>query len=57
MYVERSSDLRVRKYGKPDGEVRADETLQYTIIVDNLGPSWARGVSIKDVVSSDGSSR
>ena len=43
----RSSDLRVRKYGKPDGEVRADETLQYTMIVDNLGPScaWRRRAS------------
>ena len=35
-------------------QVRAGETLHYTIIVDNLGPSWARGVAVKDVLESSG---
>ena len=47
-------DLRIEKYGKPDGLVEAGEELEYTIIVDNLGPSYAEGVSIKDVLSSSG---
>ena len=45
VYVENEADLHVTKYGKPDGQVRAGEILTYTVIVDNLGPSWARDVS------------
>ncbi len=37
-----------------DGQVRAGEILTYTVIVDNLGPSWAAGVSLKDVMRSSG---
>ncbi len=48
------SDLKVTKFGKNDGQVRAGEVLTYTIIVDNLGPSWAEGVAIKDVFQTSG---
>ena len=52
--VSRVADLRVTKFGKPDGEVRAGENLTYTIIVDNLGPSFAPTVTITDEMRSDG---
>ena len=32
------ADLAIRKFGKPDGEVRAGDTLTYTVIVDNHSP-------------------
>ena len=48
------ADLRVTKFGKPDGEVRAGENLTYTIVVDNLGPSFAPTVTITDEMRSDG---
>ena len=48
------SDLRITKYGKDEGEVQAGERVQYTVIVDNLGPSYAPGASIKDILSSSG---
>ncbi len=48
------ADLKVTKFGKPDGAVRAGEILTYTIIVDNLGPSWADNVAIKDILQSSG---
>jgi uncharacterized repeat protein (TIGR01451 family) len=47
-------DLRIVKFGKPDGEVRAGEVLTYTTIVDNLGPSWAHNVVITDVIQAGG---
>ncbi|MBC7084672.1 MAG: DUF11 domain-containing protein, partial [Firmicutes bacterium] len=53
-YVMSKADLRIVKFGKPDGEVRAGEYLTYTIIVDNLGPSWAWGVTLEEVLRSDG---
>jgi len=43
-------DLRATKFGKNDGAVRAGEILTYTVIVDNLGPSFAEGVALKDVL-------
>ncbi|MBK8049050.1 MAG: DUF11 domain-containing protein [Anaerolineales bacterium] len=43
------SDLRVLKFGKPDGAVRAGEMLTYTVLVDNLGPSAAEGANVKDL--------
>jgi uncharacterized repeat protein (TIGR01451 family) len=52
--ITQSADLRVVKFGKPDGAVRAGDILTYTIIVDNLGPSAAPGVALKDVIRSDG---
>jgi uncharacterized repeat protein (TIGR01451 family) len=48
------SDLRVVKFGKNDGQVRAGEILTYTILVDNLGPSYAEGVALKDVFQTAG---
>ncbi len=44
------ADLKVVKFGKNDGQVRAGEVLTYTVIIDNLGPSWAEEVSLKDVL-------
>ena len=44
------SDLRVRKFGKPDNAVRAGDILTYTVIVDNLGPTFARSVALKDLM-------
>ena len=51
--VGREADLRVRKYGKPDDEVRAGEAVTYTVIVDNLGPSFTGPVMVTDVLISD----
>ena len=54
MSIECVADLRIRKYGKPDDEVRADETLTYTLIVDNLGPSFTAPVMVTDTAISNG---
>ncbi len=48
------SDLRIRKFGKPDGEVRAGKLLTYTIMVDNLGPSFAPTVTVTDELRASG---
>jgi len=48
------ADLNVTKYGKPDGEVRAGEELEYWVTVDNLGPGYAHNVVLYDQISSDG---
>ena len=53
--VEQRADLRITKYGKDDGEVEAGEILEYTVVVDNLGPSYADGAALKDILSSSGS--
>ncbi|MBC7084640.1 MAG: DUF11 domain-containing protein, partial [Firmicutes bacterium] len=53
-YVLNAADLKVQKFGKPDGEVRAGDLLTYTIIVDNLGPSDAWGPVVQDMLRSDG---
>ncbi|MDR7551199.1 MAG: TRAP transporter substrate-binding protein DctP, partial [Armatimonadota bacterium] len=53
-FVLQKADLAITKFGKPDGQVRAGEILTYTVIVDNLGPSWATGVALKDVLQSSG---
>jgi uncharacterized repeat protein (TIGR01451 family) len=50
MFVEDSADLLVIKMSKPDTQVRAGEPFSYTIFVENLGPSWARNVSIRDEI-------
>ncbi|MCE7937266.1 MAG: DUF11 domain-containing protein [Chloroflexi bacterium CFX6] len=52
--VDCAADLRVLKFGKPDGAARAGEVLTYTVVVDNLGPSYAPGVAIKDVLRASG---
>jgi uncharacterized repeat protein (TIGR01451 family) len=49
-FVEGKADLHIRKFGKPDGAVRAGEILTYTVVVDNLGPSAATGVAVKDIL-------
>jgi uncharacterized repeat protein (TIGR01451 family) len=54
VFVICRADLRVRKFGKPDASVRAGDVLTYTVIVDNLGPSFASGVALKDVLQSSG---
>ncbi|MDX1687631.1 MAG: CARDB domain-containing protein [Candidatus Promineifilaceae bacterium] len=53
--VEAIADLRVLKFGKPDGQVRAGESLTYTVLVDNFGPSFAHDVVLTDLLQSDGS--
>ena len=52
--VKQKADLKVTKFGKNDGAVRAAEILTYTVIVDNLGPSWADNAAIKDVLQTSG---
>jgi uncharacterized repeat protein (TIGR01451 family) len=53
-YVQDEADLKVMKFCKPDTRVLAGELINYTIIVDNLGPSNARNVTIKDTILSSG---
>lgn len=48
------ADLRIVKFGKPDGDVRAGESLEYTIVVDNLGPGYAHDVVLVDLLRSSG---
>ncbi len=48
------ADMRITKFGKPDGEVRAGEFLTYTVIIDNLGPSVAPDVVVTDTLVSSG---
>lgn len=52
--VEDESDLEVTKVCKPDDELLAGETGTCTIFVDNLGPSVARDVVLRDVNLSEG---
>jgi uncharacterized repeat protein (TIGR01451 family) len=52
--VQGKADLKITKYGKPDGEVRAGQVLAYTVIVDNLGPGFAHDVVVSDEVVSSG---
>ncbi|MEO8084875.1 MAG: hypothetical protein ABI780_13710, partial [Ardenticatenales bacterium] len=48
------SDLRITKFGKPDAQVRQSGLLTYTILVENLGPSGAANVMVRDTIASDG---
>jgi len=50
--IQGKADLRVLKYGKPDGVVEAGDELTYTVIVDNLGPGYAHNVVLSDLFSS-----
>ncbi len=52
--VECEADLKIRKFGKPDGWVWAGQELVYTIVVNNLGPGTARNVVINDRLTSNG---
>ena len=54
-FVRQKADLKVTKFGKKDGSVRAGEILTYTVIVDNLGPSYAYSVTLKDILQASGS--
>lgn len=47
-------DLRIRKFGKPDGQAAAGEALVYTVIVDNFGPGRAWNIEVSDLLASDG---
>ena len=49
-----SADLRVVKMSKPGTQVQAGEFFTYTVFVENLGPSYARYVSIRDEILSSG---
>lgn len=53
-FVQEVADLKVTKICKPDGFLRAGETGFCTIFVDNLGPSAARDVVLRDTNLSDG---
>jgi uncharacterized repeat protein (TIGR01451 family)/CSLREA domain-containing protein len=53
--IQSRADLKVQKFGKPEGEVRAGDELTYTVIVENLGTGYAHGVTLDDVMESDGS--
>jgi uncharacterized repeat protein (TIGR01451 family) len=53
--IQGRADLKIQKFGKPEGEVRAGDELTYTVIVDNLGTGYAHEVTLDDVLESDGS--
>jgi uncharacterized repeat protein (TIGR01451 family) len=48
------ADLKIQKFGKPDGQVYAGEELTYTVIVDNLGPGYGHDVYVLDQMNSSG---
>jgi uncharacterized repeat protein (TIGR01451 family) len=52
--IQGRADLKVQKFGKPEGEVRAGDKLIYTVIVDNLGTGYAHTVTLDDVLESNG---
>ncbi|MCP4639185.1 MAG: DUF11 domain-containing protein [bacterium] len=53
-FVSDSADLTITKMSKPDDTVLAGEAFEYTLIVENVGPSYARGVYIRDDMLSSG---
>ena len=48
------ADLNIIEMVKPDGEVRAGETVVYTILVDNLGPGVAYDLVVDDTMTASG---
>ncbi|MFN8422412.1 MAG: hypothetical protein U0470_03155 [Anaerolineae bacterium] len=52
-FLDDLADLRVWKVSKPDDQVRAGEIFTYTVLVENLGPSFAREVRFDDTVLFD----
>ncbi|MFN8422541.1 MAG: hypothetical protein U0470_03840 [Anaerolineae bacterium] len=52
--VKTRADLRVIKIASPSGPVGAGTQIHYLLVVDNLGPSAATGVTLVDALSSDG---
>jgi uncharacterized repeat protein (TIGR01451 family) len=53
-FVQESADLRVTKQCQPLDHQPAGNLAECTVYVDNLGPSYARSVTLTDVHSSDG---
>lgn len=53
-FVQEEADLAVTKVCKPDSPVLAGATATCTIFVDNLGPSDARSVVLRDTHLSNG---
>jgi uncharacterized repeat protein (TIGR01451 family) len=51
-FVQDEADLRLSKFVEPATTIRAGDTFTYTVYVDNLGPSWSRGVIISDTLLS-----
>jgi uncharacterized repeat protein (TIGR01451 family) len=52
--VRGKADLKIQKFGKPEGLVAAGEELTYTVIVDNLGTGYAHDVLLTDLLESSG---
>ena len=52
--IANDADLRMIKIASPSGPVLAGDQISYLLVVDNLGPSAASGVSIVDAITSDG---
>lgn len=53
-FVQEGADLRVTKHCQPVDHQPAGNAAECTVYVDNLGPSYARDVTLTDVHSSDG---
>ncbi len=52
--VTEQANLRVVKLSQPATTVQAGEVFTYTVIIDNLGPSFARSVTLSDTILSTG---
>jgi uncharacterized repeat protein (TIGR01451 family) len=52
--VNENADLKIIKDIKPDGTLQAGDEAECTIIIENLGPSTARNVTLIDEYLSDG---
>ena len=48
------ADLKLQKFVKPDGQIRAGEPFVYTIFVDNLGVSAAQDIVVEDTIFGSG---
>jgi uncharacterized repeat protein (TIGR01451 family) len=53
-FVQERTDLNVMMFVKPDTTVLAGQLINYTIIVENLGPSYAYKVGMRDEILSSG---
>src|SRR5205823_10714305 len=54
-FVQELAALTVTKICKPDGPLDAGQTGTCTVFVDNLGPSSARDVTVRDAYLANGS--
>jgi uncharacterized repeat protein (TIGR01451 family) len=52
--VEEQADLTVVKLAKPDTTLLIGQVINYTIIIENQGPSLARAVNFTDEIRSSG---